>query len=147
MITLAAPARVSFVTLGVADLARSTAFYQALGWSLSSSSVPGEVSFFGTAGAILALYGHQALAGDAGMEPGELPEYRGVAVAMNCDGRAQVDATLAAAVAAGGTLRTPAGPTTWGGYVGHFTDLDGHLWEVADNPGMPIGPDGRPTLP
>ncbi len=144
---MSVPARVSFVTLGVTDLARSTAFYQALGWPLSSSSVPGEVSFFGTAGAILALYGHHALAGDAGMEPHPLAEYRGVAVAVNCEGRAQVDATLAAATAAGGVVRKPAAPTTWGGYVGHFTDLDGHLWEVADNPGMPIGPDGRPTLP
>jgi len=52
---VAIPARLSFVTLGVADLERATRFYQALVWPLSSGSVPGEVSFFRTAGGLLAL--------------------------------------------------------------------------------------------
>jgi catechol 2,3-dioxygenase-like lactoylglutathione lyase family enzyme len=54
------PARVSLITLGVADVAAATAFYQALGWQLSSASMPGEVSFFKTAGAIFAVWGRRS---------------------------------------------------------------------------------------
>ena len=58
-----------------------------------------------------------------------------------------VDAFLAAAVAAGAQLTKPAMATFYGGYAGYFADPDGHLWEVAHNPHWPIGEDGRPTLP
>ena len=40
------PPRVSLITLGVADVVRATAFYDALGWRRSSASVEGVVSFF-----------------------------------------------------------------------------------------------------
>src|SRR5262245_1626733 len=112
-----APARVSLVTLGVADVERATEFYSRLGWSLSSASVPGEVSFFRTAGAVLALWGVADLAADIGA-PGipTLPPFRGVALAVNCNDREQVDETLAAARAAGATLVKPARATDWGGY-------------------------------
>jgi catechol 2,3-dioxygenase-like lactoylglutathione lyase family enzyme len=141
------PARLSLVTLGVADLARATAFYQALGWPLSPASVPGEVSFFRTAGGLLALYGAAALAEDA-LQPAEpAPGFRGVALAINLDSPDEVDAALEAAVAAGGTLLKSPRRADWGGYSGYFADPDGHAWEVAHNPGWPIGPDGRPTLP
>ena len=56
------PARMSLVTLGVSDIARSTAFYRGMGWPLSPASVEGVVSFFTTAGGLLALYGADALA-------------------------------------------------------------------------------------
>jgi catechol 2,3-dioxygenase-like lactoylglutathione lyase family enzyme len=71
-------ARVSLITIGVADVAKSTAFYQALGWPLSPSSVPGEVSFFTTDGGFLALWGRDDLARDAGAT-GEQAGFRGVA--------------------------------------------------------------------
>ncbi len=58
------PARVSLITLGVADVVRSTRFYEQLGWRASSASVPGEVSFFRTGGAILAVWGEGDLAAD-----------------------------------------------------------------------------------
>lgn len=141
------PARVSLVTLGVADVDRSTAFYEALGWPLSPASVAGEVSFFNTAGGILALWGREALAADSGQPVDLRGGSRGVALAINLEDRGQVDAALDAAAAAGGSIVKPASSTDWGGYQGYFADVDGHLWEVAHNPGWPIGSDGRPTLP
>jgi predicted lactoylglutathione lyase len=141
------PAVVSLVTLGVTDLERSTRFYEALGWPLSSSSVPGTVSFFRTAGAILALWGPDELAEDAGLPPSPAEGFRGVSVAINCESREQVDEVLAAAEAAGATITKPAHAADWGGYTSYFTDPDGHAWEVAHNPYWPIGADGRPTLP
>jgi predicted lactoylglutathione lyase len=141
------PARVTLVTLGVSDVPRATAFYQALGWALSPASVAGEVSFFKLSNSVLALWGHDDLAADASASPTGVPAFRGVALAINVEGRDEVDAALAAAVDAGGQLRTPAHPTEWGGYNGYFADPDGHLWEVAHNPGWPLGPDGLPVLP
>lgn len=143
------PARISLVTLGVADVARSTQFYLALGWPMSSSSVPGEVSFFRTVGGILALYGRNDLAADATVEvgSGQTPSFRGVALAINLEDPTQVDAALDAATAAGGRLVKPAQPTEWGGYSGYFADPDGHLWEVAHNPGWPLDATGLPILP
>ncbi|MGH6657533.1 MAG: VOC family protein [Actinocrinis sp.] len=139
---------VSLVTLGVSDLAKSTAFYQALGWPLSSSSVPGVVSFFRTSGGLLGLYGTDELAADSNQAPIPLgPGYRGITVAINLDGPAEVDAAIAEAVAAGGSVLKAARATDWGGYSGYFADPDGHAWEVAHNPGWPTGVDGRPMLP
>lgn len=144
---MAVPARLSLVTLGVADVARSTEFYTALGWPLSSASVPDEVSFFRTAGGLLALYGVRDLAADATVEGGEVPAFRGVTVAINLESPADVDAAIEAAVAAGGRLVKPARAAEWGGYSGYFADPDGHLWEVAHNPGWPLDETGRPMLP
>ena len=91
---MAIPARVSFVTLGVADLDRATRFYQALGWPLSSGSVPGDVSFFRTAGGLLALWGAKDLAADLGLPQQATAGFRATAVAMNLDSPAQVDEAL-----------------------------------------------------
>ena len=142
-------ARLSLVTLGVRDVARSTDFYKALGFPVSDASVPGEVTFFKTDGGILAVWGFKDLADDAGLavQPGGDAGYRGSALAMNLDSPADVDALLGAAVAAGAHLTKPAMATFYGGYAGYFADPDGHLWEVAHNPHWPIGEDGRPTLP
>lgn len=139
--------RVSLTTLGVRDLARSTAFYQALGWPLSPSSVAGEVSFFATQGAILALWGHASLAADAGLAPEPPPAYRGAALAVNLESRDEVDRAFETVREAGGTIVKPPHATDWGGYSGYVADPDGHLWEIAHNPHWPLGPDGRPALP
>ena len=144
---MAVPPRVSLVTLGVSDVARSTLFYAALGWPLSSASVPGEVSFFKTAGGLLAIWSREALAADAGLPASQVAIPGGAALAMNLDSREQVDTALVAATAAGARLLMPGRETDWGGYNGYFADPDGHLWEVAFNPLWPIGRDGRPTLP
>ena len=141
------PPRVSLVTLGVKDVARSTAFYVALGWPLSSASIPGDVSFFKTSGGLLALWNEDLLAEDAGLPGAAAADRRSHALAINLESREEVDVSLATAVAAGGRITRPAKATDWGGYNGYFADLDGHLWEVAHNPFWPIGDDGRPTLP
>jgi predicted lactoylglutathione lyase len=140
------PARISLVTLGVRDVRASTAFYTALGFELSGASVEGEVSFFRTAGAILAVWGRDELAADAN-QPTPATGPSGGAVAINLGSRAEVDAALADAVAAGGTVAKPATATEWGGYSGYFADPDGHLWEVAHNPFWPLDERGLPQLP
>jgi predicted lactoylglutathione lyase len=149
MLVVTLPARFSLATLGVRDVRRTTEFYQALGWPLSKASVPGEVSFFDTDGGILAIWGYEDLAKDAGVptKPGADTGYRGTAYAINLDSPAEVDELLALAVKAGGRITRPAMSTDWGGYNGYFADPDGHLWEVAHNPHWPIGPNGRPILP
>jgi hypothetical protein len=141
------PARVSLITLGVIDLTRSTEFYRALGWPLSSASVFGTVSFFRTGGAVLALWGRDDLAADVRVEAAATSGFRAVALAINLETPEDVDAALQQAVAAGGRLVRPAHTADWGGYSGYFADPDGHLWEVAYNPFWPIGLDGRPILP
>ena len=143
------PARFSLATLGVRDVRRSTEFYQALGWPLSKASVLGEVSFFDTDGGILAIWGYDELAADAGVstQPGGEAGYHGAAYAINLDRPADVDELLAIAVTAGGRITRAAMATEWGGYNGYFADPEGHLWEVAHNPHWPIGPHGRPILP
>jgi uncharacterized protein len=143
---VAIPARVSFVTLGVADLDRATRFYQALGWPLSSGSVPGDVSFFRTAGGLLALWGAKDLAADANLPLTPAAGFRATALAMNLDSPEQIDEALSAVEAAGGKILKPRTKTVFG-YQGYFSDPDGHIWEVAYNPDFPIGADGRPTLP
>ena len=140
------PAVVSLVTLGVDDLASSTAFYRALGWELSSASVEGEVSFFRTAGGILALWGRVELAAD-GAVPAEGSGFRCVAFAVNVGSRQAVDDGLAIASAAGGTITRAAQATDWGGYNGYFADPEGNLWEVAHNPHWPLDERGLPALP
>ena len=139
------PGRISLVTLGVADVARSTAFYDALGWDRSEDSND-SVSFYRLAGAALSLYGLEALAEDAQVAP-ERNGFSGVAAAINLESAAAVDAGLAAAAAAGATILKPAQTAFWGGYSGYFADPDGHTWEVAHNPHWPLDDEGLPQLP
>jgi hypothetical protein len=140
------PARISLVTLGVEDLARATAFYEALGWRRSSRS-NSEVSFFATADSVLGLYPFDELAADAGLPPGGRPAPGRVTLAINVDTDGDVDRVLAEAVAAGATLARPAATAAWGGRSGYFSDPDGHLWEVARNPGFPFDEHGSVVLP
>ena len=137
--------RISLITLGVRDVARARAFYEALGFVASSASNE-SVAFFPARGAALGLFGWGSLAEDAGVEPaGE--GFRGVTVAHNVRDKAEVAAVLAAAEAAGGRIVKPAQDVFWGGHNGYFADPDGHLWEIAWNPFFPIAPDGSLQLP
>lgn len=141
------PAAISLVTLGVRDVPASTAFYQALGFPLSSSSVPGEVSFFRTQGGLLGLYGAEALADDAQLPRRQDADFRGVTLAVNVASREDVDAAFETARAAGADLLKPPQATEWGGYHAYFADPDGHVWEVAHNPFWPLDDRGLPVLP
>lgn len=138
--------RLTIITLGVADVARSRRFYvDGLGWRASSASND-HIVFIDAGGVILALYGREALAEDMRV-PAEGRGFSGFSLAHNARSRAAVDAALAAAVAAGATLLKPAQEAFWGGYSGYFADPDGHPWEVAHNPHFEIDADGRVLLP
>ena len=139
-------AHVSLITLGVNDLAAATRFYEAMGWERSSASVQGTVAFLQGGSVVLGLFGRDDLAADAGVAPSSSGA-PGVAFAMNVATEGAVDDVLAAAARAGGSITRPARRTDWGGYSGYFQDLDGHLWEVAFNPGFELLADGRLVLP
>jgi uncharacterized protein len=136
--------RISLITLGVADVGRARAFYERLGWRGQEVE---ETVFFQIGGMALILWGRAKLAGDAGLQDREAGGFGGVALAHNVRSRAEVDAVLADAAGAGAEITQPARETFYGGYAGYFLDPDGHAWEVAWNPGFPLGPDGSITLP
>lgn len=138
--------RINLVTLGVADIARSRAFYERLGLTASSASNP-SVAFFEAGGVVLGLFGHDALAEDAHCPPSPRPSFRGVSLAWNAPSEAEVDAIMAQAVKAGATVVKEPQKVFWGGYSGYFSDPDGHLWEVAHNPFFPLDASGQLTLP
>ena len=144
---MSCPPRVSLATLGVADVVRATEFYESLGWRLSPASVPGLVSFFQTAGGLLSLVKTDDISADAGLPPRVSTDFRGVMLAINVESPAAVDEALRAVVQAGAVLVKAGGATPWGGYLGYFTDPDGHLWEITWNPGFPLTAEGVPQLP
>jgi uncharacterized protein len=139
------PQRVSLVTLGVSDVARATAFYESLGWHRASASVE-STTFFNTAGPILTLWSTSELAADAGVEPPG-PGFRGVSLSINLESSDAVEAAFAEWVAAGGApLRDPQA-TPWGGYIAYVGDPDGHVWELAHNPGFALDDEGFVRAP
>lgn len=137
--------RISILTLGVSDLAKSQAFFERLGWKRSVKATEG-IAFFQTGGMVLALYPRDELAKDAGVAPSG-GGFSGITLAHNARTRQEVDAVLAEAVAAGATLQKRAQEAFWGGYSGYFADLDGYLWEVAWNPSFSIDSVGNIRLP
>jgi len=142
---MSVPARLTLVTLGVADVARATTFFEALGWTKSSASND-DVSFFQLGGLALSLFGRQALADDATVSS-EGSGFAGFSVAINLESVAEVDRVAAEWVASGGSMVKPPEHVFWGGYSGYLADLDGHLWEVAYNPGFTLRADGSMQLP
>ncbi len=134
--------RLSIVTLGVQDLARSRAFYDRLGWEVASEDGADGIVCYDLNGIGLALYPWEALADDAQV-PAEGQGFRGIALACNVRSRQEVALVLAAAVDAGGTISKEAQDTSWGGLSGYFADPDGQLWEVAWNPHSPLGAKGE----
>jgi catechol 2,3-dioxygenase-like lactoylglutathione lyase family enzyme len=140
------PARLGLVTLGVADLDRSVAFYAALGWEHLSSSVDDVIHWFRTADTNLGLFRYEDLAEDAAIATPTRGSFGGITLAINVERPEDVDAGLDAAVEAGGRLLKPAADAVFG-RSGYFADPDGYPWEIAYNPGFPIGEDGRLTIP
>jgi uncharacterized glyoxalase superfamily protein PhnB len=138
------PKAITLVTLGVADLARARAFYEALGWE--PAQVGEGVVFIQLAGQVLALFGIDDLAADMHQERGRLGT-GALTLARNFATEAEVDAAFALALDAGATVLKPPQTVFWGGYSGYFADPDGHVWELAMNPFWPLSPDGTLTLP
>lgn len=137
---------ITMITLGVADIAASTAFYRKLGFKTSSASND-QVTFFHMNGTVLGLFGRDALAEDAGLEPTRPQSFEGSALAHNLSSREEVDAAFAFAVGCGAKPLKKPEEVFWGGYSGYFADPDGHLWELAHNPFAPLGEDGHMVLP
>lgn len=126
--------RISLVTLGVRDLGRARSFYEALGWE-DARQPDDEIVFFQAGGMVLGLWTRLGGHGASGIE-----------LAHNVRSPEEVDAVLAEAVAAGGTVVRPAAVMEWGGTSGAFADPDGYVWEVAHNPGWTLGDDGTVSL-
>lgn len=131
--------RVNLVTLGVADLGRARAFYEALGWSTGAGS-DDPVVFFQAGDMVVALWDRAQLAEDSAVE--DSPGWGGVTLALNFGSPAEVDAAIEEARAAGARIGREPAETFWGGYSGVFVDPDGHPWEVAHNPHWTVTEDG-----
>ena len=127
--------RVSLITLGVSDLERSRRFYVD-GLGLPVRHADDSVVFLQMDALVLALWGREDLAADAGI-PAAGEGFRGFSLAHNVRSKDEVDVVLRQAVEAGGTLVKAGVDAFWGGYTGYFADPDGFLWEVAWNPDMP----------
>lgn len=138
------PQRVTLITLGVTDLARSRRFYETLGWEPAQAQ--DGVAFYRLFGAALALFPRAALAEDQGRPEAELGT-GAVTLAQNFASRAEVDAAFDRAIAAGARRLQQPREVFWGGYSGYFADPDGHVWELAMNPFWPLNADGTLTLP
>jgi predicted lactoylglutathione lyase len=136
--------RVSLITLGVADVTRARRFYEALGWNGQEVE---KTVFFQAGGSAVVLWGREKLAEDGGVKDAGTDGFGGVALAQNVRSAAEVDEVMAAAKAAGARVTKVAAATFYGGYAGYFTDLDGHAWEIAHNPGFTLAADGSLELP
>jgi catechol 2,3-dioxygenase-like lactoylglutathione lyase family enzyme len=128
--------RISFVTLAVADLARTHAFYvDGLGWT-AELYVPDEVLMI-RAGEhlVLSLWAERGFEDEVGpirRGPGLVP----ITLAHNVRTEAEVDEILALAASIGADPVSGAERRDWGGYTGYFADPDGFRWEIATNPAM-----------
>jgi uncharacterized protein len=128
--------RLTLVTLGVEDFGHALAFYRD-GLGLPVETLMDDVAFFRLGGVRLSIYPREALA-EGAQVPAEGSGFRGVTLAHNVASKAEVDAVLEEAVRAGARLVKPAQDVFWGGYSVYFADPDGHLWEVAWNPHLPL---------
>ena len=131
--------RVSLITLGVTDMDRSAAFYEALGWTRVESQ-DGVVAF-DLIGQTLGLYPRAKLAEDMGL-PEDALGHGAMTLSYNVRDKAEVAAMLSAARQAGAKVLKDAADVFWGGHHGYFADPDGHVWEVAFNPFSPLRDDG-----
>jgi catechol 2,3-dioxygenase-like lactoylglutathione lyase family enzyme len=136
--------RISVVTLGVQDLARSRRFYvDGLGWKPAFENK--EIIFFQTGGMVFALFLRDGLAADFQSDPKEFGK-SAMALGYNVRSQQEVDPLMARAAAAGAAILKPARRASWGGYSGYFADPDGFAWEVAWNPAWLLAPDGSVTF-
>ena len=139
-------ARLTLLTICVGDLARSTAFYEALGFRRRSRKAEG-VAFFDAGGVILSLWTAPDMAKDAGIAIEPKKGFRDVSLAWNVASTEEVDRAAERAASAGARILRKPETVFWGGYTCYFADPDDHIWEVAYNPTFRLTDDGKLTLP
>src|SRR3954452_8668962 len=135
--------RVSLITLGVTDLARSRAFYEALGWA-TNAAPDDDVVFFQAGGMVVALWDRARLAEDSCVADGG--GWGGITAAHHVRSPAEVASIIEEARAGGATIGREPAQTFWGGYSAVFIDPDGHPWEIAHNPRWTVRDDGSVSL-
>ena len=143
---MTAPARITIVTLGVADLERAAGFYDRLGWRRSNASTA-DIVWFVTAGTVLGLSPFEELSADATMPAERRGGFGGITLAINVAAGDDVQPVLDAAAAAGGAILKPATQMEWGGVSGYFADMDGYPWEVVWSPSFPMDERGLLEMP
>ena len=136
--------RISLITLGVRDLERARAFYEALGWT-TGAEAGDDVAFFQAGGMVMALWGRDQLAEDSAVE--DSGGWGGVTLAHNLRSPDEVDRVIEQARAAGATIAREPAQRPWGGYSAIMIDPEGHAWEIAHNPRWKIAADGSTQLP
>ncbi len=135
--------RISLITLGVTDVPRARAFYEALGWT-ADAQPDAETVFFQAGGIVVGLWVRAKLAVDSAVQDGG--GWGGITPAHNVRSRQEVDAIIEQARAAGATIGREPAETFYGGYAGVFHDPDGHAWEIAHNPYWTVRDDGSVSL-
>lgn len=136
--------RISLITLGVSDLAKSKKFYEGLGLKTTWSEDKGVI-FFKTSGAVLALFPFSELLKDIGIGDAE-KKFGGITIAHNTRDKEEVDKIMSAVTSSGGRVIKKPQDAFWGGYSGYFADPDGHIWEVAWG-AFPFNEDGSLKIP
>jgi catechol 2,3-dioxygenase-like lactoylglutathione lyase family enzyme len=136
--------RLSLITLGVNDLPRARAFYEQLGWVGHEVE---ETVFLDAGGVTLVLWGRDELALDSGVENDGAGAFGGIVLAHNVRSEAEVDQVIAEAERAGAIVTRAPGATFYGGYAACFRDPEGHVWEIAHNPGFTFRDDGSIVVP
>ena len=141
--------RINIITLGTSDLKKSRDFYEnGLGWKASpiSDNYDGIV-FFKLGTLVFSLFPREALAEDAKAASSVGGGFGGITLAHNAHDKDAVNRIMECAAKAGATITKPAQNTSWGGYSGYFADPDGHLWEIAWNPYLPLDENGALQIP
>jgi predicted lactoylglutathione lyase len=136
---------ISLVTLGVSDYTRAKAFYEAMGWRPAMDVE--DTAFFQANGVVLVLWSRDKLAADMGIPDDGSTGWSGVALAHNVASDEEVERVVEEARSNGAEITREPAKTFYGGYAGGFRDLDGHVWEVAHNPGFGLADDGSVILP
>jgi len=125
--------RISFITLGVDELAAMKEWYMhAFGWKPLETESEGIV-FFALNGCILGLYPASELAADIGVQL-QGTGFRRITLAYNLRSEAEVDALFAELELKGVSVIKAPQKVFWGGYSGYVADPEGNYWEIAFNP-------------
>ena len=128
--------------LGVCDVSRAQAFYEALGWRVDEGvhDETDHVAFFQAGGLMLALLDRGKLAHDSGRRLGRRDA--GAQCPLTRGGRRRARP----GPGRGGTIVRPGAATFWGGYSGVFIEPDGLPWGSRKTPVGPCTTTAEQTL-